>query len=62
MALFLCQRMWRGDLVPEFGQVPSMKATLCLAVSAMMTDFFQLSKFSPLTMLYTKTCPGLSEG
>ena len=58
IALFLHQRIKRGDVAAGHSQVPSIKATLCLADIEIITDHLQLSKLSPLKMLETKGCPG----
>jgi len=62
IALFLCQRLCKGDVAIGQSQVPLMKASLCLAKRAMNIDLFHLSKFSPLKTLDTKGCAGLSDG
>jgi len=62
ISLFLSQRIRRGDVVPGFGQWPSIKANLCLADRVVITDLFQLSKFFPLKGFETRGIPGLSEG
>ena len=62
MALFLCQKVYKGEVELGHSEVPSMKAILCLADKAIITDLFQLSKPSPLKRLATKGRPGLSEG
>ena len=40
-------------------QEPSIRATLCLAERALMTDLLQLSKLSPLNGVETKGYPWL---
>jgi len=61
IALFLYQRMKRGDAAARQTQVQPMKAIVCLGSLAdkdMITDRFQSSKLFPLKIFETKGCPG----
>jgi len=62
IALFLCHSVNNGDDESRQGQVPLINATLCFVDKTIITDLLQLSKFSPLKMLETRGCSGLSDG
>ena len=56
IALFLCQKIKSGAAGAGYSQVPSMKAALCLADKAIITDLLHLPKLSPLKGVETKRC------
>jgi len=62
MALFLNHRVKRGEFGSGRAQKPLMEASLRFVDRAMVISLFQLSKFSPVMILVTNGCTGLSEG